>query len=232
MKLSPLPETFTLKDQIYERLRQAIIEMNIYDDDANLRLDERSLAEQLGISRTPLREALARLEQEGFVEVKARRGVFVRRKTQTEILEMIVAWAALESMAARLAAETAAAEQIAGLRRHAMKNSESSARADLGEYSDANIRFHQKILELSGVALLKDLADSLFVHMYAVRRRALEEGDRAAHSVVDHMEIIEAIETRDAALAERLVREHTMKLHAHVKRTWDMMEFKRQQNAN
>src|SRR3546814_9693448 len=80
-------------------------------------LDERQLSEQLGISRTPIREALARLEQEGLVTVIPRRGVFIVRKTRKEILEMITLWAALESMACRLITERASDEDIASLRK-------------------------------------------------------------------------------------------------------------------
>lgn len=224
MKLKPIATKFTLKDHIYDLLRDAIVEMNIYEEGANLRLDERSLADQLGISRTPLREALVRLQQDGFVDIQARKGVFVLRKTLDEILEMIVAWAALESMAARLAATDASDADLGKLRKHAMRHSASAARADLGEYSDANIQFHELILEMSGCTLLKTMADGLFVHIHAVRRRALEEGDRATRSVVDHMSIIEALEARDADLAAHLVREHTMRLHAHVRRAWSRIE--------
>jgi DNA-binding GntR family transcriptional regulator len=224
MKLKPIATKFTLKDHIYDLLRDAIVDMNIYEEGANLRLDERSLAEQLGISRTPLREALVRLEQDGFVEIQARKGVFVLRKTLDEILEMIIAWAALESMAARLAATNASEAQIGKLRKHAMRHSASAARADLAEYSDANIQFHELILEMSGCKLLKTMADGLFVHIHAVRRRALEEGDRATRSVVDHMSIIEALESRDPELAAQLTREHTMRLHAHVRRAWSRIE--------
>ncbi|MEO0387043.1 MAG: GntR family transcriptional regulator, partial [Pseudomonadota bacterium] len=186
MKLQAIDASVTLKDHVYQRLREAIIDLNIYQDDTVLRLDERSLAAQLNISRTPLREALTRLQEEGFVEIRPRKGIFVCRKTREEVLEMIVAWAALESMAARLATRVASDARVAGLRRHALAHSSSSSRADLSEYSDANIRFHQMILEMSGCALLAQMADGLFAHMYAVRRRALEEGDRASRSVVDH----------------------------------------------
>ncbi len=224
MKLRPIDTSFTLKDHVYDMLREAIVGMNIYDQATDLRLDERSLAEQLGISRTPLREALARLEQEGFVEIRPRRGVFVRRMTLEEVLDLIVAWAALESMAASLAAISASEGQLEALRKHAMSHSESAARADLHEYSEANLKFHQMILEMSGSPMLQRLAEGLFVHMYAVRRRALTEDGRAVRSVVDHMAIIEALEARDADLASRLVREHTMKLHAHVRRLWTRLD--------
>ena len=223
LKLTPI-NTVTLKDHVYEKLKDAITGMDIYDDNADLRLDERTLAEQLGISRTPLREAIARLERDGLVEVVARKGVFVQRKSMDEILEMIVAWAALESMAARLATTEASDAEIASLRGIAAKYNDGAVDTRIAEYSDDNIRFHQRILEISGCALLGELADGLFLHMHAVRNRAMGEEDRVARSVVDHAEIIEALEARDAEMASKLVREHTMRLHDHVRRTWGEIE--------
>ena len=64
----------------------------------------------------------------------------------------------------------------------------------------------------------------LFEHMYAVRRRAMGENDRATRSVVDHLGIIEALESRDGDVAARLVREHTMRLHDHIRKTWSRLE--------
>ncbi len=218
--LKPLAMNFILKDRIYDVLLEAILNTNIYDEDADLRLDERTMADQLGISRTPLREALARLERDGFVEIKPRKGVFIARKSLDEVLEMVIAWAALESMAARLATENATDDEFKRLRKMAMRHSESATRADLEEYSEANIAFHQTILDLSKCTLLRTMADGLFMHMHAVRRRAMGEDNRAGRSVIDHMEIIEALESRDADLASRLVRDHTMRLHDHIGRTW------------
>ena len=231
IKLQPVEANFTLKDRTYDLLRDAILEMNIYEEGANLRLDERSIAEQLNISRTPIREALARLEKDGLVEIQPRKGVFVRRKTLGEVLEMIVVWAALESMAARLAVENASDAGLLSLRALGAKYSESEAGADIVEYSEANIKFHQRILELSGCKLLKSSADALFLHMHAVRRRAMGESNRARRSVVDHMCIIEALEARNADLAAELVRKHTMRLHDHVRRTWMGLEARRRQAA-
>lgn len=219
-RLQPVSENFSLKEHIYSVLRSAIMDMDIYSKGINLRLDERELAEQLGTSRTPIREALARLEQEGFVEIRARKGVFVRPKTLSEVLEICVVWAALESMAARLVTEVATDKQIASLRKLGVKHSKDTSRADIAEYSEANIRFHQRILELSGCALLSQTAESLLQHMHAVRRRAMRESDRVDKSVVDHMAIIQAIEHRDGELAATLVRNHTMKLHDHIRSTW------------
>lgn len=208
----------SLKDRTYRILKDAISSMNIYAPDAELRLDERQLSERLGISRTPLREALVRLEQEGLVRVVPRRGIFIVRKTKAEILELITVWAALESMAARLATEHASAEEIASLRRLFTGFESGGAEAHIDEYSERNIQFHQAILKMSGCQLLLDTADRLFLHVRGIRTQTIHEADRAARSVIDHMQIIEAIEARDAGLASRLVREHAMSLAAHIDR--------------
>ncbi len=148
LEFKPVGGNFSLKEHIYEVLKNGITAMNIYDEGADLRLDERQMSEQLGISRTPIREALARLEQEGFIEIQPRRGVFIKRKSLEEILEMITVWAALESMAARLACEYASEEEIATLRGALPSYRKDELRAHIDEYSEANISFHQRILDL------------------------------------------------------------------------------------
>ncbi len=208
--------SFSLKDKIYENLKDAITSMNIYAHDAELKMDERKLSEQLGISRTPLREALARLEQEGLVTIVPRRGVYIVRKTKKEIIEMITVWAALESMAARLVTEDASDREIASLRQLFTGFRDGEVQARIDEYSERNIDFHQMIIELSRCGLLKETADRLFLHMKGIRARTIGEEDRAARSIIDHMSIIAAIEHRETELAEKLVREHALNLAAHV----------------
>src|SRR5262252_3055908 len=132
----------TFRGLAYAALKRAITAMDIYAHPEEIRLDERRLSEGLGVSRTPIREAMTLLEQEGFVRTRPRRGIFVVRKTKREIVEMITVMAALESMAARLAAERGTAAGLARLRR---SMTEFRAGDRLAEYSDANISFHQAI---------------------------------------------------------------------------------------
>jgi DNA-binding GntR family transcriptional regulator len=204
----------------YDALRNAILAMDAYDPEADLRLDEKRLAASLGVSRTPVREALARLEHQGLVRIMPRRGVYVVRKSKAEIVEMIIAWAALESMAARLMCERAGDEEIGSLRTLFSNFEEGEVRSHLDEYSAANLRFHQRIIELGHSQLIANMADSLLVHVRAIRRHTIGEADRAERSIVDHMQIIEALEARDPELAERLVRDHALNLARHVERTW------------
>ncbi|HYM57874.1 MAG TPA: GntR family transcriptional regulator, partial [Solirubrobacteraceae bacterium] len=138
----------------YEALRDAILAMDVYHPDADLRLDEKELAADLGVSRTPVRHALARLEHEGLVRIVPRRGVYIVLKSKPEIIEMIIVWAALEGMAARLTCERATDEQIASLRTLFSTFEDGELRLRLNEYSAANLRFHQRIIELGHSPLL------------------------------------------------------------------------------
>ena len=214
--IQPIDAGFSLKERIYDSLKQAITSMNIYAQPGEPRLDERRLAEDLGVSRTPLREAIARLEQEGFVRTVPRKGVFVVRKTKQDILEMITVWAALESMAARLITLYASDQELSSLRRLFATFRDNQLQANIDEYSEANIRFHQAILRMSHCELLNGMTENLFIHMRSIRMRTISEDDRASRSIIDHMNIIEALEQRDTELAERLVRQHTLDLGAHV----------------
>lgn len=217
--VTPIDVSFVLKNKVYDGLKQAILSMNVYAQPGETRLDERQLSEDFGVSRTPVREAITRLEQEGFVKVIPRRGAFVVRKTKKEILEMITVWAALESMAARLITESATDAQIASLRRMFATFDDDRVRAQIDEYSETNIKFHQAILNMSRCELLNQMAENLFAHMRWIRMRTIAEDDRASRSIIDHMHIIEALEQRDADLAERLVRAHTFGLASHVDMT-------------
>lgn len=217
LAIERLDSNVVLKDQIYSALKKAISTLPIYaDNDKQHRLDERQLSENLGVSRTPVREALCRLEQEGLVKMIPRRGAFVVRKTKQEIIEMIYVWAALESMAARLIVDRASDEDIANLRRMFATFEDSQVQAKIDEYSDKNVEFHQTILSLSRCPLLENMTENLFIHLRGIRRRTITENDRASRSIIDHMHIIEALEARDADRAERLVREHTLNLAKHI----------------
>ena len=224
LNVQPIEANFSLKDRIYATLRKAITSMNIYAEDAELRLDERELSGKLAISRTPIREALARLEQEGLVRIVPRKGVFIVRKTKGEIMEMITVWAALESMAARLITENASDEEIASLRRLFTTFAGEEVAAHIDEYSERNIDFHSRLLQLSKCDLLNEMASNLFIHMRSIRARTISEDDRAKRSIIDHIHIIEALEARDAELAERLVREHTLNLGVHVDANVDYLD--------
>ena len=224
LAVAPIDNRETFKDKAYVALRHLIVSSGVYRSRTDIRLDERQLAQDFGISRTPVREAMAQLEREGFVRSIPRRGVYVVRKTKREVIEMITAWAALESMAARLITETATDRDIAGLRRMFATFEGDKPHARLDEYSEVNIAFHQEIIRLSGNQVLITLAENLFTHMRMIRGQTIGEDDRADRSIHDHMNIITALEARDTRRAEELVRQHALGLAAHVAKHADYLD--------
>ena len=193
LALAPLNAT-SLRDQAYTLIKAAIADTDIYNPNQELRLDERQLITALGVSRTPIREALSLLEQEGFVRTIPRRGIYIVRKSKQQIIEMIQVWAALESMAARLATLHAPDAEIAKLRHLFDEFQNSPPNEHLDEYSDANIAFHTEVIRLGG-----------------------------SQTIIDHLKNIEALEKRDTELAERLTRQHTLDLATHVDRYGDFL---------
>ncbi|GAB4069262.1 GntR family transcriptional regulator [Ancylobacter sonchi] len=218
LAVAPLEDTSTFKNRAYAALKDVIVSLNIYDQPHEVRLDERQLAQSLGVSRTPVREAMAQLEREGFVHSVPRRGIYVVRKTKREVIEMIQVWAALESLAARLITQHASDEEIATLRAMFATFEDGTPHAKLDEYSEVNIQFHQAIIAMGGNGILVNLAENLFTHMRMIRRKTIAEEDRADRSIQDHLAIIQALEARDTDSAEVLVRNHALGLADHVAR--------------
>jgi DNA-binding GntR family transcriptional regulator len=210
------PET-SFKNKAYEALKEAILKMDIYATPEQVMLDERALSERLGVSRTPIREAIAMLEQDGFVKTVPRRGIVVVRRTKTEIVDMIRAWAALESMAARLITTTARKKDISALRDFFKNFGKDRLPQDhVEEYSKANIAFHQALISLSESPVLVDMTNDILLHVRGYRQLTIGRVDRTAVSLPEHLAIIEALEERDTELAEKRARDHTLGLAAYV----------------
>jgi len=188
LALAPLNST-SLRDQAYALLKNAIADTDIYDPNQELRLDERQLTTALGVSRTPIREALSLLEQEGFIRTIPRRGIYIIRKSKREMIEMIQMWAALESMAARLATLYATDAEIATLRHLFDEFQNSPPSEHLDEYSDANIAFHTAVIALGGSQTIVDATRNPLHHRSpednrgfgAARHRVGRTADPAAH---------------------------------------------------
>ena len=210
------PET-SFKNKAYGALKDAILKMDIYTTPDPVMLDERALSERLGVSRTPIREAIAMLEQDGFVKTVPRRGIVVVRKTKAEIVDMIRAWAALESMAARMITTTARKKDISALRLFFKDfNNDRLPQDHRVEYSKANIAFHQALISLSESPTLIDMTNDILLHVRGFRQLTIGRTDRTAISLPEHLAIIEALEERDTELAEKRARDHTLGLALYV----------------
>ena len=200
-----------LKTKVYDSLRKYIISLNIYLKEVDFHLDERQLSTKLGVSRTPIREAVARLEQEGIVKTIPRRGVFVNRKTKKELIEIVTVWAGLEGYAAHLIIQNSSDLEIKSLRNFC-QYSKDNVLSDLDNYSNDNIRFHQHIMKLTKVNLMSHVLESQLVHLQFLRKKFIFVSDRAVRSIDEHDEIIVALLSKNASKAEKVLKNHALAL--------------------
>ena len=189
----------------HDTLRRAIIQGRL---PAGSRLNEIALAQVFSISRTPVREALLRLELEKLVERNGRGGLVVGEVTPQEILELYVVRQAINGLAARLAAENASAIDLAELRWiHAELQAASDAQ-DYERMAAANLRFHERIGQVTRNSVLLSLMSEIHDRVRRFPGTTFSYPGRAAEAVTDHEALLQAIEARDADQAEHLARTH------------------------
>jgi DNA-binding GntR family transcriptional regulator len=203
--VSPRPR---LSEMAYEAIKEHILTSDLRGQHPDGRLDEKLLVDQLRMSRTPVREAINRLVAEGFLEMLPYKGVFIAKKTSKDILSILLVRATLEGMAARLATSNFRREDFIKMRTMFSIFSESTLENQRYEFSLANIKFHEFILERSGCDTLIDIAKSLFDHMRLIRFRTSAFLPRLKSALVQHLELVDTFEKNDSEKAEKLMRAH------------------------
>jgi DNA-binding GntR family transcriptional regulator len=200
-------KTDNLNDVAYRRLKSMIVSGEVSHSKP---LAERIISQHLGVSRTPVKHALSRLQQEGLVRIVPRQGVFPVKIRFVEYQNILTIREMLEGLAARLAVDQVSNAKLRELR---------SIFDNLGDVSDldkvnhdayalANVAFHHEILQLSGNPKLVETVHGLYDHLSLVRLRAIEITGRRARSVAEHEAVIQALEQRDADRAEEAMRAH------------------------
>jgi DNA-binding GntR family transcriptional regulator len=170
---------------------------------------ETDLARQLGVSRQPIREALHRMEAEGWVDLRPSQGAFVHVPTDKEVDELLDVRALLEAETARLAALAATPQQVARLRQLCREGQAAAEADDFGAAVAANNVFHSEIAAVGGNLVLAELADIVGRRVqWYYRMVALARG---YGSWAEHEELIDAIESADPDRAQNLARQHTEK---------------------
>jgi len=192
-------------DNIAEQLEELIFTGMYRDGD---RLDETRLAEQFGVSRTPLREAFQRLALSGLVELIPRRGAFVRQPGPVELMEMFEVMAELEATCGRLAAMRISDTALEDLRDANAKCQAAVAALDSDGYYAENERFHRIIYQQSGNRFLEQETAKLHKRLKPFRRQQLRFRGRMAQSMAEHEAIVDALERTDAEQAGQALRAH------------------------
>jgi DNA-binding GntR family transcriptional regulator len=207
--MRPLPRPVPLRQSVYDALIDLIVGGELRPGQHMVETD---LARQLGVSRQPIREALHRMEAEGWVDLRPSQGAFVHVPTDSEVDELLDVRALLEAETARLAARASSPAQVARLREISREGKAAAAADDFGEAVTVNSLFHAEIAAIGGNAVLAELADIVGRRVQWYYRLVAPE--RGPGSWTEHDELIGAIEENDADRAESLARKHTERTRA------------------
>ena len=209
MKLSnSFKERKSLGQDVFEYLKNAIIDQTI---EPGSRLVESKIAEMLGISRTPLREALHKLEREEWIEKTQSGGFQVVSLTRSDIEETFGVRSALEAYAARLAAENYQEKDLIPLEKKMLEYQKCLEKKANDKLQKINTEFHDLLYALSRNPKLIKMINQLRAQISRFRQIILKQDEYAIESNEDHFRMLEAIKKRDGDAVEKLVREHLIK---------------------
>jgi DNA-binding GntR family transcriptional regulator len=195
-----------LRDIVFENLREAILEGKL---EPGQRLMEVQLAEQLGVSRTPVREAIRKLELEGLVIMLPRKGAYVANVSLKDIIDVLEIRASLEGLAAFLAAERISDEDILKLKTIAEEFKQSLIDdEDIDTQLKRDIEFHECIFNATNNKKLVQLINSIWEQVHRFRVTYLSDIDMSLKIIEEHQNILDAISKRDPELAQKYAIEH------------------------
>lgn len=194
-----------LREVVFESLREAIITGLLRPGE---RLMEVQVAEELGVSRTPVREAIRKLELEGLVVMLPRRGAYVAGISVKDIADVFEVRAALEALAASLAAERITDAELEDLERSLVEITKISDTQDIGTIVARDTSFHDIIYRASRNSWLIQIISNLQDQIQRFRMTTLSRPGRTKEAVEEHKKIVEAISDRNSELAAQLAREH------------------------
>ncbi len=192
-------------ENIAEELEELIFNGTFSNGD---RLDEISLSEQFGVSRTPIREAFHRLALSGLLELVPRRGAFVRQPGPVELMEMFEVMAELEAVCGRLAARRISPQALEKLREANANCKTAVENNDADTYYAENEKFHKIIYKQSGNSFLEQEASKLHKRLKPFRRQQLRLRGRMEQSMAEHETIVEALILGDTEKAANTLRGH------------------------
>lgn len=206
LKTKPTNNTIPVRERVYEYLKTAILSGHLNPGE---RLTEEYLAETLGVSRTPVREALHKLESEGLIKIRKKRGYIVSRDSKEEVEELFELRSILEGYALRVISESVSEETLHRLEEFIQNAEEALRRKKIEDIFKWNTRFHDTLHEL---VANKTRLHRLIVNMrkYVLRHRkdTLRYPDGGRRSVEGHQKIVMALQLKDPDLCERVMREH------------------------
>ena len=200
----------SLRGRVFRRLREDILN-GVYKDHEELR--EVTIGEELGVSRTPVREALRQLELEGLVTIIPNKGAYVTAITRKDVNDIYKIRSQLEGLCANWATKYITDAQIEELEEIILLSEfhlHKKGASQIEQMSEMDGKFHKILYEASNSRILEHVLTDLHKYVQLARTMSIEAPKRAGKSIEEHREILEAIKAKDAANAEQLANEHIM----------------------
>jgi DNA-binding GntR family transcriptional regulator len=214
--------SLNLRDQVYDILKNMIVLREIGPGE---KINEELFAKQTGVSRTPIREALCRLENENIVEMIPRRGAFVRKQSAETVREVLEVREALEAMVTRLATRNSHKTLLQKLGKCLDDIIQvPDEKRFLTQYTKSDVKFHLLLLEAACNRMLQQMMETVNTHLQIIRLRTVVLPGRAKKTVAEHYLILEAMQKQDEKAAETLMKRHIESVRIDALNHIDAME--------
>ena len=200
-------DKYSLRGQVFQEIREDILKGKFKE---NEELREATLGKELGVSRTPVREALRQLELEGLVHIIPNKGAYVTGITEKDVHDIYMTRSMLEGLCARWAAEHISEKQIQEMEEVLLLTEYHLNRGNAEQLAELDGKFHEVLYDASQSRILRHILSDFHKYVQVARKRSVKKEDRAKKSLEEHREILNALRTGDADRAEELAHIHIL----------------------
>lgn len=200
-------DKYSLRGQVFQEIREDILKGKFKE---NEELREATLGKELGVSRTPVREALRQLELEGLVHIIPNKGAYVTGITEKDVHDIYMTRSMLEGLCTRWAAEHISEEQIQEMEEVLLLTEYHLDRGNAEQLAELDGKFHEVLYDASQSRILRHILSDFHKYVQVARKRSVKKEDRAKKSLEEHREILNALRTGDADRAEELAHIHIL----------------------
>lgn len=206
-------DKYSLRGRVFHKLREDILSGK-YEEHEELK--EVAISEEMGVSRTPVREAFRQLELEGLIQIIPNKGAYVTGITEKDVKDIYIIRSLLEGLCARWATEHITAEQMEEMEENVYLAEFHAAKGHLEQLAELDNRFHEILYEACDSKILEHQLKDFHSYVLRVRKKTLSNANRGPKSNKEHAGILEAIKNKDADLAERLAHQHMINAYENM----------------
>lgn len=206
-------DKYSLRGRVFSRLREDILSGK-YEENEELR--EVAIGEELGVSRTPVREAFRQLELEGLIKIIPNKGAYVTGISEKDVKDIYMIRSRLEGLAAKWATEHITEEQLDEMEENVYLAKFHAQKGHLEQLAELDNRFHEIMYEASGSKMLEHQLRDFHQYVLRVRKKTLSSANRGPQSNLEHEQIMQAIKDKNADLAEQLAHQHMINAYENM----------------